>query len=316
MADTFGKPYFFPMRLPRVLLHILAVLPLGAAAAQQRSFTPPELKDGAVYRLWTGDAPGAMGKTDADIPTLTAVIPSYPRPNATAVVVCPGGAYHFLATEHEGTQVARYFALLGIPAFVLHYRITPYHHPIELGDAQRAIRFVRAAATAWHLDPKRIGIIGFSAGGHLAMTASTIFDTGIPSSTDPIDHVSSRPDFSVLGYAVLTLKDPWTHTGSRKGLLGEHPDSALVERLSGENAVTPQTPPTFVFTTNDDKLVPAENSLLYIMALRKAGVPNEFHMFQPGEHGVGMAMNLIQDDMSLAEWPRLLANWLRANGFR
>jgi acetyl esterase/lipase len=194
---------------------------------------------------------------------------------------------------------------------VLKYRLGPrYHHPVELGDAQRAIRMVRSKAAEWHIAPDHIGIMGFSAGGHLAASASTHFDSGNAGAPDPIDHAGSRPDFAVLGYPVISLVAPWTHQGSKKNLLGDNPDPELAKSLSGELAVTAQTPPTFIFHTNGDTGVPAENSIYYFLALRKAGVVAEMHIFERGPHGVGLGM----DDFALSEWPKLLANWLRVNG--
>jgi acetyl esterase/lipase len=196
-------------------------------------------------------------------------------------------------------------------AFVLKYRLGPrYHHPVELGDAQRAIRLVRANAASWHLDASRIGIVGFSAGGHLAMTASTHFDQGNGAAVDPIDRAGSRPDFAVLGYPVISMVEPWTHAGSRTNLLGDHPDPSLAKSLSGEQAVTAQTPPTFIFQTNEDTTVPAENAVYYYLALRKAGVAAEMHIFEKGPHGVGLA----NDNPALSAWSSLLANWLRGRG--
>ena len=178
-----------------------------------------------------------------------------------AVIVCPGGSYRALASNHEGRQVASYLNSLGVAAFVLRYRLGPrYHHPIELGDAQRAIRTLRSRAGDWRLDPARIGIMGFSAGGHLAMSASTLFDPGDARAADPIDRVASRPDFAVLGYPVISMTAPWTHAGSKTNLLGDNPDPRWRSSLSGELAVTKDTPQTFIFQTNEDTVVPAENA--------------------------------------------------------
>ncbi len=271
---------------------------------------PMPIQDGQILPLWQGQAPGAQGTEDRDIPTITVYLPRTMPAGMTAVIICPGGGYGALAMNHEGRQVANYFNNLGIAAFVLKYRLGPrYHHPVEIGDAQRAIRTLRANATAWRINPDHIGIMGFSAGGHLAVSASTHFDAGIASATDAIDKVGSRPDFSILGYPVVSLVEPWTHQGSKKNLLGDPADPALARSLSGENAVTAQTPPTFIFHTNADTGVPAENSIVYFLALRKAGVTAEMHIFQKGPHGVGMA----GDDAALSEWPKLLANWLRGN---
>ena len=283
---------------------------LTAAAQQGRGPNPNMIQDTQVMPLWQGAAPGAQGTEDRDIPTITAYMPRSLAQPVAAVIVCPGGGYGALASNHEGRQVANYLNSLGIAAFVLKYRLGPrYHHPVEIEDAQRALRTVRAKAADWHISPDRIGIIGFSAGGHLAMSASTRFDSGKPAATDPIDQVSSRPDFAILGYPVITFVEPWTHQGSKKNLLGDTPDPELAASLSGERAVTAQTPPTFLFHTNADTAVPAENSVHYYLALRKAGVKAEMHIFQRGPHGVGLGM----DDFSLAEWPGLLANWLRVN---
>ena len=196
-------------------------------------------------------------------------------------------------------------------AFVLKYRLGPrYHHPVEIGDAQRAIRMLRAKAAEWRIAPDRIGIMG-SRPADISSSASTHFDAGQANAADPMDRVSSRPDFSILGYSVISLSASWTHQGSKKNLLGDNPDPELVKSLSGENAVTAQTPPTFIFQTNADTTVPAENSVYYYLALRKAGVKAEMHIFQEGPHGVGLGMY----DPALSEWPKLLSNWLRLNGF-
>jgi acetyl esterase/lipase len=230
----------------------------------------------------------------------------------TAVIIAPGGGYRALSMNKEGRGPANYLNSLGIAAFVLKYRLGPkYHHPIEFGDGQRAIRMVRARAAEWHIDPSRIGIMGFSAGGHLAATLSTHFDAGNASAADPIDRPGSRPDFAILGYPVITFTEPWTHQGSKVMLLGENADPALVRSLSNETQVTSATPPTYLFHTNADTAVPVENSIHYFLALRKAGVPAEMHIFKDGAHGAGMPMQ----DPALSEWPKTLTNWLRGSGF-
>ena len=288
-----------------------AALVLFAMMFQPQAQAPLPIKDGQVMPLWSGAAPGALGSDDSDIPTITVFLPRTMRAATPAVVVCPGGGYQNLASNHEGRQVANYLNSLGIAAFVLKYRLGPrYHHPIELGDAQRAIRTLRSHAAEWRLDASRIGIMGFSAGGHLAMTASTWFDAGNAQAPDAVDRVSSRPDFAVLGYPVISMTAEWTHKGSARNLLGDHPDPDLARRLSGENAVTKDTPPTFIFQTDEDTTVPAENSVYYYLALRKAHVPAELHVFEKGQHGVGLA----NDIPSLAPWSTLLATWLRVQG--
>jgi acetyl esterase/lipase len=288
----------------------IAVLILVAAtsASAQQSL---RLTDGQVIRLWNGAAPGALGSDDSDVPTLTVYLPRTMTASTPAVVICPGGGYRNLASNHEGRQVASHFNSLGVAAFVLRYRLGPrYHHPIELGDAQRAIRTLRSAATQWQLDPARIGIVGFSAGGHLAMSTSTLFDSGDPRAADEIDRAGSRPDFVVLGYPVISMVAGWTHKGSKTNLLGDTPDESLARKLSGEFAVTKETPPTFIFHTADDPAVPVENSVHYFIALRQAGVPAEMHVFEHGPHGVGLA----NDNAALSPWSTLLTNWLRGRG--
>jgi len=289
---------------------IAALLTL-ALAFQPPPQSPLPIKDGQIMPLWAGSAPGALGTDDADVPALTVFLPRTMRDGTPAVVVCPGGSYVNLASNHEGRQVANFLNSLGIAAFVLKYRLGPrYHHPVELGDAQRAIRTLRSHASEWRLDASRIGIMGFSAGGHLAMTASTWSDAGNPGAPDVVDRASSRPDFAVLGYPVISMTAAWTHKGSQRNLLGESPDPDLAQKLSGENAVTKDTPPTFIFQTNEDATVPAENAAYYFLALRKAGVPVELHVFEKGAHGVGLA----NDTPSLSPWSSLLATWLRGRG--
>ena len=282
-----------------------------AAATTVQAQQSPALVDGQIVRLWAGAAPGALGSDESDIPAMTVYLPRTMTAATPAVIICPGGGYVRLSSNHEGRQVAGYLNSLGMAAFVLRYRLGPrYHHPIELGDAQRAIRTLRFRATEWRLDPTRIGIMGFSAGGHLAMSASTMFDSGDSHAVDPVDRVGSRPDFAVLAYPVISMSAPWTHQGSRQNLLGSAPDAALAKRLSGEFAVTKETPQTFIFHTNEDTAVPVENSLHYFLALRQAGISAEMHVFEKGPHGVGLA----NDDAALAPWSALLGTWLRSHG--
>ncbi len=227
------------------------------------------------------------------------------------MIIAPGGGYTHLAANHEGRQVANWLNSMGVAAFVLIYRLGPkYHHPIELGDAQRAIRMVRARAKEFDVLPDRIGIMGFSAGGHLASTAETHFDAGNAQVGDSVDRVSCRPDFAILGYGVTSFMAPELRGSSAKALLGENADPRQLEELSNERHVTTQTPPTFLFSTSEDKSVPPENSLVFYAALHKAGVPAELHIFEKGPHGVGLDLG----DPFLGEWPKLLANWLRSRG--
>lgn len=261
--------------------------------------------------LWPEGAPGAVGNEEADRPSLTIYLPPAERAVPTGVVVCPGGGYAKLAMDHEGRQVAEWLNSLGVAAFVLKYRLGPrYRHPAPLNDAKRAIRMVRSRAAEFRVAPDRIGVWGFSAGGHLASTLATHFDGGDPAAADPVERASCRPDFAILAYPVISLTTEFVHKGSRRNLLGEDPDPALLESLSSEKQVTPRTPPTFLFHTDEDKGVPAENSVLFYLALRKAGVPAELHIYERGRHGVGLA----PDDPVLSSWPGRLADWLRVRG--
>jgi acetyl esterase/lipase len=261
--------------------------------------------------LWPNGAPGALGSADTDVPTIETFLPAS-NPTKTGVVIAPGGGYSGLAYGLEGTDVAQWLNAHGVAAFVLKYRLGPkYHHPIELGDAQRAIRTVRANAAQEGIAPDHIGMWGFSAGGHLTATAGTQFDAGNAAASDPIDQQSSRPDFLVLAYPVITMEDPYAHKGSRHFLLGDDVTPAQMDAMSAELHVTPQTPPTFLFQTTDDKTVPVLNSVMFYTALVKAGVPAEMHLFQHGAHGAGLGVGNPQ----LAVWPDLLMKWMRERGY-
>jgi acetyl esterase/lipase len=289
-------------------LFALAAILFACPSAAQPARTPANTTPVEVP-LWEKGAPGALGDTDADRPSLT--IYRARSPVGTGIVVAPGGGYGALAMDHEGRQVAAFFNAMGISAFVLKYRLGPrYHHPIELGDAQRAVRLVRSRADEFGVGVDRIGMMGFSAGGHLTATAGTHFDPGKPDSPDPVERVGSRPDFLILGYPVISFDPAIAHSGSVRNLLGENPDPKLVESLSNELQVTSQTPPTFLFHTTADAGVPVENSVRFYLALRKAKVPAEMHLYENGPHGVGLALG----DASLSTWPTLLTNWLRGRG--
>ncbi len=261
--------------------------------------------------LWPDGAPGALGTEEDDIPTLTIRLAPPDKANGTAVVICPGGGYWGLAMDHEGHQVADWLNEHGVSGFIVKYRRAPkYKYPCPIQDGQRALRMVRARAKEWNVDPDRIGILGFSAGGHLASTVGTHFDNGDTDAEDPIERVSSRPDFMVLIYPVISFTTEYTHKGSRKNLLGEEPDPELVQSLSNENQVTKNTPPTFLMHANGDTGVPPENSVLFYLALRKAGVPAEMHIYQEGKHGFGLA----PDDPVLSTWPARCIDWMKVNG--
>ncbi len=261
--------------------------------------------------LWSMAAPGALGSSPQDIPTLTVYLPVAETSKGTAVLVCPGGGYGHLAMDHEGKQVAEWLNANGMAAFILKYRIAPhYHHPAPLLDVQRALRIIRFRAGEWGIHANRIGIIGFSAGGHLASSAGTHFTPGIADAPDPIDRISCRPDFMILGYPVISMKMTVTHHGTRRNLLGSRPDTALVALMSNEEQITERTPPAFLFHTTNDQAVSVENSLLFFRNLVRAGVSAEMHIFRDGPHGVGLAYQHAH----LQSWPKLCLEWLRGLG--
>jgi acetyl esterase/lipase len=258
----------------------LLALSLSAQAAA-------DWKDKEFIRLWPGDAPGQQGQSQKDIPDIQLWKPEEGKATGCAVVVCPGGGYGGLAM-HEGPGTGEWLASNGMLAVVLRYRLGPkYHHPVELGDAQRAVRYTRAHAAEWKIDPKRIGILGYSAGGHLASTASTHYTDGDPKSEDPIERQSSRPDFSILVYPVIKM-GPGGHGGSTNNLLGKNPDPKLLEELSNEKQVNAKTPPAFLVHGIDDKAVPVANSDDYVAAMKKAGVEVEYVRLDTGPHGFGV----------------------------
>jgi acetyl esterase/lipase len=226
-----------------------------------------------------------------------------PRP---AVVICPGGGYNCLSIDKEGYQVARWFNALGVHAWILKYRLKEFGYPAPLRDVTRAIRHLRAHADSLGIRPEAIGVLGFSAGGHVAAMASTLFDSPDARTGDPLDQVSARPDFSVLAYPVITLHDPFAHQGSRTNLLGENPDPERLHRLSLENAVSNATPPTFLMHSAEDPAVPVENALQYARALSRHKVPFSLHVYPAGPHGTGM----LPGFGTLSSWPTALAAWL------
>ena len=294
-------------------IRFVCLVALGFTATQAfaQDKPPASRSDDNVIRLWTGDAPGAQDNQDGDIPTLTVFRPDPDKANGAAVVVCPGGGYGGLA-GHEGAPVAKWLNTVGVTGFVLKYRLGPkYHHPVELGDVQRALRTVRSRAGEWKVDPKRIGVLGFSAGGHLASSAVTHFDDGLTDAKDEIDKVSCRPDFGVLIYPVITMTTPYTHGGSRQNLLGNQPADELVDLMSNEKQVTEKTPPCFLVHTADDGAVPVENSLMFTSACYRHHVPVELHVFQHGPHGFGLGGN----DPVLSQWPKLCEKWMEFNGW-
>jgi acetyl esterase/lipase len=261
--------------------------------------------------LWPNGAPGSVGKEPEDIPTITPFFPQKSKGTGSAIIIFPGGGYSHLSDIKEGSVVAEWLNSLGITAFVLKYRLgMRYHAPAQLQDAARALRTVRARAKEWNIDPARIGILGFSAGGHLAATLGTHFDAGRSDASDPIERVSSRPDLLILVYPVITMGE-FTHAGSKKYLLGDNPTPEQIKNYSNELWVTKETPPTFLVHSVADPGVPVENSLLFASALRKVNVPFEIHLYEKGPHGFGLAPT----DPILSSWPERCADWLKVNGF-
>jgi acetyl esterase/lipase len=268
----------------------------------------------ASFPLWPEGAPGARGQEDRDIPTLTPFLPDPAKATGGAVVICPGGGYGGLA-DHEGSDYARFLNEAGIAGFVLKYRLgsAGYRHPIMLQDAARAVRIVRTHATEWHLSGNQVGIMGSSAGGHLASTLLTHFDSGKPDAADPVERLSSRPDLGILCYAVISMGQ-YTHQGSRNNLLGPNPSLDLMQLLSNELQVTSNTPPCFIWHTWEDTAVPVENSLQFAAAMRKAGVPFDLHVYQKGGHGMGLGTR-EPDPTKRHPWAADLRFWLKSQGY-
>lgn len=264
-----------------------------------------------VIRLWSGEIPGALGTADKDIPILTCFRPDPETATGAAIIICPGGGYGHLAMDHEGKQIAECFNRIGVTAFVLRYRLPSdgYRHPVPLMDAQRAIRLVRSHAEDWKIDPAKIGIIGFSAGGHLASSAGTHFEKPVvpEGKTDAVDAISCRPDYMVLVYPVISMQEGLTHGGSRNNLLGNEPSPELVELMSNEQQVTSLVPPTFLVHADDDQAVLPENSVRFYLACRKAEVPAELHLYLKGGHGFGMRPSAGP----AAKWTESCEKWMQ-----
>ncbi|WP_088102023.1 alpha/beta hydrolase [Halalkalibacter urbisdiaboli] len=258
--------------------------------------------------LWPEGAPNALGTSDEDKPTITAyLVEGEQRP---CVIVCPGGGYRSRA-NHEGEPIAKWLNSLGISAFVLKYRVAPYRYPNAKLDVQRAIRTVRYQASQFKIDPTKLGVLGFSAGGHLAATAGTSFDFGRANDEDPVEQMSSRPDLLVLCYPVITMKEPFLHEGSRYHLLGENPSNEEIALLSQETQVTEETPPTFLWHTSDDASVPVENSLQFAVGLRKHRVLFDLHVYSTGRHGLGLA----ESESHSSLWTNACESWFRFTEF-
>lgn len=285
---------------------LFCLLALTVCANAQTNMTIP---------LWPEGAPGALGKDAKDIPTLTVYLAAPEMATGAAMVICPGGGYAHLA-DHEGSQYARWLNTQGIAGFVLKYRLgsSGYRHPAMLQDAARAIRIVRSRSAEWQLDVKRVGIIGSSAGGHLASTMITHWDRGNATATDVIERQSSRPDLAILCYPVISLNDPFAHKGSRANLVGTNPPPALLKELSADLQVNKETPPTFIWSTGEDKTVPVENSLMLAAAMRRAGASFDLHIYERGPHGIGLG-NKTFDTANFHPWTHDCEFWLREHKF-
>ena len=286
----------------------------------------PLLAQNHILPLWEGDPPnysetGEVTIFDtADIvrvrnvqkPDIAVFLPSKKNATGEAVVICPGGGYGILAYDWEGSDIARWLNSEGIAAFVLKYRLpgsksNVIPHKSPLMDAQRAMRLVRYHAEKWNIDPAKVGVMGFSAGGHLASTVSTHFDSGHPQSDDPVERISCRPDFSILLYPVISFTKEYTHVGSRENLLGKNAVPQLVEHFSNELQVNEETPPAILIHSGDDRVVPVENSMFYYHALQKLGINSELHIYPYGGHGYSLAIGRGH----LSTWPDRVAEWIR-----
>lgn len=304
-----------PLRNTRTMIHLgrrhlllfLAVFSLAWQATGFLNAAEPKTE-----LLWPAGAPGAKGDAANDKPKLIIYLPDAEKATGASIVVCPGGGYGGLAMGHEGDEIGKWLNSIGIAAFVCDYRHRGkgYGHPAPLQDAQRAIRTVRSRAQEFGVDPQRIGVLGFSAGGHLASTAATHFDSGKADAEDAIERVSCRPDFAVLCYAVIAFDTDYTHKGSQHNLLGKEADKALVESLSNEKQVTSDTPPTFLWHTTEDTAVPPQNSVHFYLACVKHKVPAELHIYEKGPHGIGLAAKFP----GASQWSKSLEVWLGARG--
>lgn len=292
--------------MPLRMISVLASLCMACAAyGQQSDVKGPEL-------LWPDGAPGALGQEAKDKPTFVPYLPSKIGANGAGVVILPGGGYGFVAIDHEGHDVAKWLNTFGVAAFVVDYRhrTKGYGHPAPLQDAQRAIRTVRSRAKEFGVDPNRVGVLGFSAGGHLASTALTHFDAGNSGASDLVMRESSRPDFGILCYPVIAFDEPFTHKGSQVNLLGEKATAEEIRGLSNEKQVTDKTPPTFLWHTAEDKPVPPQNSLVFFRALVEHGVPAELHVFEKGQHGIGLGADIP----GASDWTRRCEVWMKNRG--
>jgi acetyl esterase/lipase len=313
------------IRIIRPLALTLLAVALAARSGHAAPQVPPQAQPAAqpaVINLWPEGVPLSQPNAPAEhvedgrvynvnVPTLTLFTPPAGTANGTAAIVCPGGGYARLAVEKEGSELQRWLNGLGVTVFILKYRVAPYQHPAPLLDVLRAVRIVRSRSAEWHVDPARIGVFGSSAGGHLAASAATLYNSPEGRTSAALDKVSGRPDFIVLTYPVITMRPPTAHGGSRTNLIGAHPSVDLMNRLSLELHVSSETPPAFIVHTQEDQSVPVENSLAFYQALRSANVPVEMHLYEKGPHGFGMHQGLGPT----SEWPKRCEEWMRSHGW-
>ena len=303
--------------MKHIKLLILFLLPVISQYAMTQELrlplyqgTPPGFKDnGGKEQVISEDI---VRISHVQTPDIAVYLPSKKMATGQAVIICPGGGYHILAYDYEGSDIARYLNSIGVAGIVLKYRLPVYGncevpHKTPLMDAQRAMRLVRFNAEKWNIDPSKIGIMGFSAGGHLASTLGTHFDYGDKTARDSVERMSCRPDFMVLMYPVITFTDPSMHTGSREALLGKNPDPELVKYYSNELQVKSDTPPAILFLADDDKAVPSENSILMYRALQAKGIPAELHIVSEGGHGYGLSTK----NEHIGSWTGNLKLWLK-----
>ncbi|MET0265776.1 MAG: alpha/beta hydrolase [Duganella sp.] len=300
--------------MKKILIALILATSAGMASAA------PTVSTDATITLWPEGVPGAKaigpekigGGYNANVsePSLTRVGPAVDRPNGTAVIICPGGGYVRMSTAREGEQYANWLSTLGVTSYILKYRMQEYGHPAPLQDVLRAVRTLRSRAVELSIDPARIGVMGSSAGGHLAASAGTLFDHPLGRTGAALDATSARPDFLMLMYPVITMQDPAAHAGSRKALLGTAPTAEALNLMSLEKQVSAATPPTLLIHTQQDQAVPVENSILFYQALTRAKVPAEMYLFERGSHGMAMRDKLGTSSL----WPRRAEEWLRERG--
>lgn len=318
-------------RFQSFFVSLVACLAISLVGCQSDGFSADQveaLPDKQQLKLWPGDPPGEpTWEGDGPVPEMVAnprggyryvhepVLDVFhakgENRTGAAVVICPGGGYGMLAYQHEGYEIADWLNKNGITAVILRYRIFPYRHPVPMMDVQRAMQTVRANSKQWGVDPQRIGVLGFSAGGHLASTATVHHLAADPDSDDPVRRVTSRPDFSVLVYPVISMRDGVTHGGSKRNLLGKEPKPELVDLMSNDERINATTPPTILVHSKDDKVVLIENSERFLAGLKKNKIPGELVVFETGGHGYGLGRGRNDPNKTheTDAWPKQCIAW-------